>query len=123
METDNQLEKVRQVIQHYFDATENANIRSLYKAFIPDVKIFYIDDEKKLAYRDLEEMESLIIEHHGKAERKNSLIDLEVEQNIARATTRADYPGFYFKDYMSLMKIQDRWKIVGKVTVTVPKPN
>ena len=108
-------------IQRYFEGTAKGNIELLKAAFHPDCNIYFTDQKKQLAFYTQSEFFDLVRQHHGKAERINKLISIDVSGTIAMAKTRSDFPTFYFIDYLMLLKIGDSWKIISKSTTTYEK--
>lgn len=54
--------------------------------------------------------------------RKRRIGTVDVVGNAAIATIILDYPTVRFTDYMSLLKIDGKWKIVNKSFFAEPKP-
>ena len=110
--------RVKQAINYYFEGTRDANIDLLKKGYTEDCKIYFVNEDGALDYLDQPKFHQVVEEmHQVSGERHNTLLSLEITENIAAAKTKAEYPAFYFTDYLSLAKIGHEWKIVNKITV------
>lgn len=50
-----------------------------------------------------------------KQDRKTTVVSISYDGNAGQAKLHIDYKDFRFVDYMSLLKINGEWKIVGKI--------
>ena len=93
------------------------------KAFHPDAKLFAVRDGK---YWQLTS-EEFIARATGKpaddeAQRKRMIESIDISGNAAIAKIVLDYPSVRFTDYMSLLKIDNEWKIINKTFYAESKP-
>ncbi len=108
-------------IDYYFEGTEKANIDLLKKGFHPDCKIYYVDENRDLQYYTQSQFHQLVLENHGKLNRKNTILSIDVSNNIASAKTRSDFDTFYFIDYLTLAEVRGSWLIIAKSTTRFTK--
>ena len=113
--------KIENTIHDYFDGATNGNMEAIDRAFDSACKIYYIDEKGSLRFRDQAEFKRIILDNYQKFKRINKLISSDISGNIANAKVRADYPSFYFIDYLLLAKTSAGWKIVSKSTTTFQK--
>lgn len=106
---------VEQAVGYYLDGGTNRDFEVLSKAFHESAKIRYMTDE---GYN-----EANCLEFFGKGmkpgpkqDRKTRVVSIDVTGNAASAKLEIEYPTFTFVDYMTLMKFDDQWKIVAKVS-------
>lgn len=111
--------QIRDTIQVYFDSMYESNPGKVLDAFHPNARITgYIDDE--LHEMSTEEFADFVSEQQPSAREKGEMLRTEilsVEEagNIATAQVRDDYLGLTFLDYLSLLKVDDRWCIYNKL--------
>ena len=111
--------QIRDTIQVYFDSMYESNPGKVLDAFHPNARITgYIDDE--LHEMSTEEFAEFVGEQQPSAREKGEMLRtdiLSVEEagNTAIAQVRDDYLGLTFLDYLSLLKVDDRWCIYNKL--------
>lgn len=111
--------QIRDTIQVYFDSMYESNPGKVLDAFHPNARITgYIDDE--LHEMSTEEFADFVSDQQPSAREKGEMLRTEilsVEEagNIATAQVRDDYLGLTFLDYLSLLKVDDRWCIYNKL--------
>ena len=113
---------VRAALEHYFRGHATGQGEHFRKIFHADSKLFAVRDGK---YWQLTS-EEYIAGAPGKspadeAERKRTIVSVDVTGNAAMAKIVLDYPKVKFTDYMSLLKINGQWKIVNKTFYAEPK--
>ena len=114
---------VRQAIDYYFKGHSTGDGAHFKKAFHTEAKLFWVRDGQ-FSQRTSGEY---IASASGKpapdeAQRKRTIESIDITGNAAIAKVVLDYPQVRFTDYMSLLKINDEWKIVNKTFVAEPKP-
>lgn len=111
--------QIRDTIQVYFDSMYESNPGKVLDAFHPNARITgYIDDE--LHEMSTEEFADFVSEQQPSAREKGEMLRTEILSvkeagNIATAQVRDDYLGLTFLDYLSLLKVDDRWCIYNKL--------
>lgn len=109
--------EIEEVIELYFQGARDGRIEYLKEAFHKDCMIYFINKDQNLMFYNQNEFHKIVLENYKYAVRRNRLLSLDFCKNIASAKVRADYPEFYFIDYLNLMNISGKWKIINKVTV------
>ena len=108
-----EIEAVKTVCNYYLEGGTNGDSVMFSKAFHPDGLMQYMrnDTVQKVLLKDFMARMS----NSGKKQARTSKIEtVEVYGNAAVAKLTIEYPGFYFHDIMSPLKIKDDWMIVGK---------
>jgi ketosteroid isomerase-like protein len=113
---------IRETIQHYFQGHATGDGEHFRKAFHPDAKLFFIKDGKLTQWTS----EEYISRASGKpaydeAQRKRRIDSIDVSGNAAVVKVTLDYPRVVFTDYMSMLKIDGKWKIVNKTFYSKPR--
>lgn len=107
---------IRQTVQFYFDGIIKYDEDSLRKAFHPDAYVSGIDKSGKL---DREPFQEWVLYTRGDAPdpngRNNAILSIDIVGEAAVAKTELDWPHVLYTDYLSLLKIDGEWKIVGKI--------
>lgn len=114
---------VRAAIENYFLGHATGNGDYFRKVFHPDSKLFWIKDGKLTQLTS----DEYISRASGKppddeAQRKRSILSVDITGNAAVVKVLLDYPSARLTDYMSMLKIDGEWKIVNKTFVAEPKP-
>ena len=119
--SESDLNGVRGTIDNYFIGTTNGDLDALKEAFHQDCRIYSIPESGELTYLDQPSFHSVVLANYKKDKRKNQILFLDITGNTAFAKTRADYSQFAFLDYLTLLKIDGKWKIVSKSTFNLAK--
>ena len=109
-------------LESYINAHATGNPDYIRKAFFPDAKIMAFRDGKLLNLS----VEEFASRFSGKpaadeSQRKRRIDSLDITGNAGVARIVLDYPDATLTDYMSLLKVDDEWKIVNKVFNVAPK--
>lgn len=108
---------IEEVIQNYFQGYQHADTALIQKAFHSDTKLLSVDEGKL----DVTEMKDWL---KNLEDRKLSgdirigelkILALDVTDFAASAKIQITFPNRVFTDYLSLLKIDGRWQIVGKI--------
>lgn len=118
---ENDLNAITDVINDYFEGTTNGNIVALKRAFHEDCKIYSINESGELVFLDQMSFYEVVLDNYKTFKRKNMLLNIDISGNTASVKTRADYPPFAFIDYLSILKIKGKWKIISKTSYTLTK--
>jgi hypothetical protein len=110
---------VRQTIQYYFEGYSNQDVVSTSRAFHPQAKYFVVKGG------ELEEIpQSLVQDNMSIYSQPNPnpdtapkrIVSVDVSGEVAAVKVEMDYDNGRFTEYLSLLKFQDGWKIVSKIT-------
>jgi metallo-beta-lactamase class B len=105
----------RDAVELYFQAHAFGNGEYIQRAFAPDAKIQFVENGEPKQWT----REEFTQRFHGPAEDEHRRVRrverLEVTGNAASAVLTLDYPQVLFTDHVSLLKINNQWKIVNKV--------
>ena len=109
-------------LESYINAHATGNPEYIRKAFFTDAKIMAVRDGKLLNLS----VEEFASRFNGKpaadeSQRKRRIDSLDITGNAGVARIVLDYPDAILTDYMSLLKVDDEWKIVNKVFNVQPK--
>ena len=110
---------IRQHIErHYFEGVRRSDTALAHGAFHP-VAVMYSVRDGKLAERSIPDWLGGIAKNAPKPARPDSfrrrVLDVDVSGNAATAKLQLDYPDAVITDYMSLLRVDGRWLIVGKI--------
>lgn len=113
---------VRAALQHYLNGHATGDPEEFRKAFHPDARMTFVR-EGKITITPISEY---IARASGKppadeAKRARRITSIEVTGNAAVGRIELDYPATFFVDYMSLLKENGRWVIIGKSFHAEPK--
>lgn len=118
MTTDSaEKESVKEAVKHYVEGMVFADEASLRKAFHPSCRIIG-HYQKALEWLSLDEfIDAIKTEGPAAKEVKPfwEVIDLDITGDAAAVKIIDDYAGMRFTDYLSLLKIDDRWVIINKL--------
>lgn len=108
---------IENVIQNYFQGYQLAETSLIKKAFHADTRLLSVDNNQldKTEMKDwLKSLEDRKVRGDiRKGELKIHSIDQT--ENSAVVKLSIDFPKFQFTDYLSLLKIEGKWLIVGKI--------
>jgi metallo-beta-lactamase class B len=105
----------RAAIELYFKAHAFGDGEYIRQAFTPDAKIMFIDNGQFKQWTREEFAQRFQGPAADEFRRVRRIEHLDVTGTAASAVLTLDYPQVEFKDHLSLLKIGDEWKIVGKV--------
>ncbi|MDX5338331.1 MAG: nuclear transport factor 2 family protein [Cyclobacteriaceae bacterium] len=116
------LREVTQTIHLYFEGMMERNRDKLDQAFIPEAKL--------IGYRGSELFITPFEEWAGstaKGERRepsqyvNEIKGIRIVGSMALAETELHWPGIRYVDFLTLIKVQGKWKIVHKSWHEIPQ--
>ncbi len=117
MENSKEVQSIKDVIQTYVSGYLNAESDQVAHAFHAETRLFCVDEEK-LEKTTLADWLSGIKERKAKADRRfgsHEVLNLDIINDAAIAKIAISLPKFKFTDYLSLLKIENRWQIIGKI--------
>jgi protease I len=109
---------IRQTVQYYFDGGKNRDSVALRKAFHPEARMLFAKDGK-LVVVPIGEYIARVAEDRLKpgevdsTRRRVTSVDIAGDAAIARL--ELERPDVLLTDYMSLLKVDGRWRIVNKI--------
>src|SRR4051812_13726145 len=111
------MNTIESAINNYFQAYMNADSEKLLESFHTETILYSVDDGKI----DKTEM-SAWVENLKKRKqigdvRKGELKIISVDSlnNVAVAKIKIQLPNLEFTDFLSFLKINEQWKVVGKI--------
>jgi hypothetical protein len=105
------------VLNDYFEGYQKADVGLIKKAFHQDTRILSVD-QRALNKTEMADWLTSLADRAKKGDiRTGQLTVLSVDEtgDTAMAKLRILFPKFEFTDYLSLLRIQGEWKIVGKI--------
>lgn len=113
------FDDINSVLKEYFDALYLCDIDRLHRVFHPKA-IYVTADEMPLLYRTMEEYVAVMAARQSPASRNETrrdhidAIDLAGE-NTAVARVRCSIGQRDFVDFLTMVRTDDRWRIIAKV--------
>ena len=109
---------IRRTVQFYFDGGKNRDSVALRKAFHPDARMLFAKDGK-LVVVPIGEYIARSAENKLKPgevdSTKRRVVEVDVVGDAAVAKLELERPNALITDYMSLIKVENRWQIVNKI--------
>jgi protease I len=110
---------IRQHIErYYFEGVRNSDTASAHKAFHPVAKMYFLRDGG-FAERSIPDWLAAIAEKAPRPPRPDSfprrVVAVDVSGGAATAKLELRYADAVITDYMSLLKVNGEWTIVGKI--------
>ena len=106
--------EISETINYYSEGMRNANIESLKQAFHEQAILCgYLGDE--LITAPIEGLYDWVKSNPAPDPYTCSVVDIEITNRVATATTRERDPHGNWIDYFHLLKVGDRWWIVSKL--------
>jgi hypothetical protein len=108
-------EAIAATVQLYFDGMMERNREKLDLAFIPEARLIgYRGEDLTITSYETWATATSKGEPRNPNLHKNELVSIRVQGNTALAETELYWPGIYYYDFLTLVKIGDAWKIVNK---------
>jgi hypothetical protein len=108
----------RHIERYYFEGVRKADTAAAHRAFHPVVTMYSVRDGK-LAERSIPDWLTAIAERAPDPPKPDDVprrvVSVDVAGNAAMAKLELAYPEATVTDYMSLLKVDGRWIIVGKI--------
>lgn len=107
---------VRATLQHYLDGHATGRPDVMVQAFDTIANLYWVTD----GALQTRTVEAYVGGMSGRpaaneSERRRRIASVDIAGTAAIARIELDYPGAFFTDYMSLLKINGEWKIVAKI--------
>lgn len=111
-DTTNEYKTLEQTITNYFEGRRNADITLLTKAFDTNAMLFTTKDSSVLkipltAYFDK-------VKQDGKTAVITQILDATIQGEMAVCNTSFEYKTKTYHDYLTLLKVNNKWKITSK---------
>lgn len=106
---------IANTIQLYFDGMMERDASKLEEAFLPDARLIgYRGDQ--LFVTPFAEWKAGTSKGSPRnpEEYRNELKNIKIVGGMALAETELFWPGIYYYDYLTLLKVEGKWKIVHK---------
>ncbi|MFC3878953.1 nuclear transport factor 2 family protein [Algoriphagus namhaensis] len=114
-------EMIRVTVQNYFDGMMERDRSKLDEAFIPEARLIgFRGDQFTITPYEVWAEGTAQGDPRNKDDFKNELVAIRINGVAAVAETELYWPGIYYYDYLSLMKIDGQWKIVNKSWTSKP---
>jgi hypothetical protein len=108
-------EEITEVVQLYFEGMMERNREKLDLAFIPEARLIgYRGNDLTITSFETWAAATSKGEPRNTNLYKNELVNIRVQGNTAVAEAELYWPGIYYYDFLTLVKIGETWKIVNK---------
>lgn len=113
--SDNNVEQIRSVVQHYIDGARSGKGDEMKPAFHNDATIFgFIGDD--LFAGPIQKLFDWNDENGPAVDIVCHIANIDIEGTIATVRLESDnWTGHRFTDFFTLLKFGDEWKIMNKV--------
>ena len=109
-------EAVKETVQRYFDGIMQYDAEALREAFHPEARLmaslpkglYHAPFEQWVQFTERAAPQDL-------TGYKNTIVSIDIAGNAAVAKTDLEWPTVHYVDYLSLLKIDEEWKIVNKI--------
>ena len=114
---------IDQVIQDYFQGYQQADTVLIKKSFHHQTRLLSVDNGKM----DVTEMQDWLTSLEDRRERgdirkgKLEIVSVDITQETASVKLNITFEKFSFTDYLSLLRVEGKWIIVGKIYHYRPK--
>ena len=117
----NDLQLIEVTINYYFDGMTTHNAKSFEKAFHPNATMKWIEGK----YEEVNAIDALsaYVNANDPLNTKTSIMGINIAGDAANAQLELEYDTFSYIDFMHLLKIDGKWKIVSKTYSTRTKSN
>lgn len=108
---------IEAVIQDYFEGYQKADVALIKKAFHPNTRLLSVD-QGKLDVTEMNDWLKNLEDRHNRGDiRKGKLTVVSIDQTNESAIVKLkiQFEAFAFTDYLSLLKVDGNWIIVGKI--------
>jgi len=117
---DTELEEIKSVLNHYIEGTANGQPKRLELAFQRDFNLYFIKDEELQSWSGKQYISN--VKEGVQANRIGEIISIDYEKDAAVAKIEILMPDsqLLYTDYLLLLKIESRWKIIHKIFTNNP---
>ena len=115
-----QVRAIKKVIQEYFDGYTGAESEQVARAFHPETRLYSVDAERggALDRTELEAWLENLRSRKSKGDLRTAGLEIplvDVSGTAAIAKVVLTFPKLRFTDYLSLLEIENEWRIIGKI--------
>jgi putative lumazine-binding protein len=114
----------RHIERYYFEGVRRSDTATAHRAFHPVVTMYSVRDGE-FAQRSIPDWLAAIAERAPDPPAPDTvprrIVSVDVTGNAAMAKLELAYPEATFTDYMSLLKVNGKWIIVGKIFDRQPR--
>jgi hypothetical protein len=115
-EQDPDRKGVEQAVGYYFTGGDNHDVESMKKAFHIDAKMLFMRDGALMQVTMPEWFDRIAKAAPGGPKAlSRKIVSVDIAGDAASAKAVSEFPTFRFVDYLSLLKVNGEWKIVGKI--------
>jgi hypothetical protein len=115
----------RHIERYYFEGVRRSDTSAAHRAFHPAMRTMYSVHHDTLAQRSIPDWLSAIAQEAPDPPKPDDVprrvVSVDVSGNAAIAKLELSYPDATVTDYMSLLKVNGEWTIVGKIFDRRPK--
>jgi hypothetical protein len=115
----------RHIERYYFEGVRHSDTAAAHRAFHP-VAVMYSIRDGKLAERSIPDWLTAIAERAPKPPKPDAVqrrvVSVDVSGTAAVAKTELIQPDVVVTDYLSLLKVDGEWTVVGKIFDRRPAP-
>ena len=114
--TPSDVDPIRQVVEQYLHGLKFNDTTSLQRAFWPEARLFWVQADGQLGQLTQPQWYASFRGSVGKEEPGVlRLARIDQARDAASVKVIEEYPDSRYTDYLSLLRIQGRWWIVGKI--------
>ncbi|KRF01993.1 hypothetical protein ASG87_10875 [Frateuria sp. Soil773] len=119
--TDADEAAIRAAVADYFQANDRNDPALLYRAFQPSLVMYSVDAHGALAALELNRWARRLVQaKKPEPARKREIVHLERYGDGASVESLSVFGSHQFRDFLTLLKVGGRWRIVGKVYASQP---
>jgi hypothetical protein len=109
--------KIEEVIENYYQGYQKADISLIQKAFHPDTRLLS-SSEGELDVTEMSDWLISLKERQLQGDIRTGflkILSIDATNEAATVKLKILFPAYEFTDYLSLLKIKNKWIIVGKI--------
>ncbi len=120
MDIDEEKANIEQTLQYFFDGLDNLDPDTIKKAFYPDARSFYIDQDK-LGINRVDHWDKTTQtakdnpDHPFREKSRKNIVYIDITGVTASAKVEWVFSDFMFTDYYNMLKLDGRWYIMNKI--------
>ena len=107
-----EFKEAEKTVKAYFEGRRTANIEMLSEVFAENAELFAVLDNELRKIPVQEYFEK--VKADGPSQIKTTILDGNITNNMAVFKTRFQYGDKEYQDYLTLLKVSGKWKIVSK---------
>lgn len=111
----NDKEAIKKTINYYFEGSKTDNPDLLRKAFLPDATLKYLNAKGNYKMRPIQEFFGFFTNTKTR-KFESKIYYIDVSGTAANVKLSTKYKTYQYIDYMNMLKTNDGWKIVSKIS-------